>query len=130
MEVELDDDGRWSIPKTYVAIDAGTVVNPEHVKAQCEGGSIFGLSCAIGQITANQGQIEQTNFHNYQVARIQQAPRQFHVDIINTDAPPGGVGEPPTPPFAPALANALFAATGQRIRELPLPLTIKPEQNS
>ena len=125
VEVELDDDGRWSIPKTYVAIDAGTVVNPEHVKAQCEGGSIFGLSCAIGQITASKGQIEQTNFHNYQVARIQQAPRQFHVDIINTDAPPGGVGEPPTPPFAPALANALFAATAQRIRELPLPLTIK-----
>ena len=126
VEVTIDKDGQWRIPHTYVCIDAGTVVNPEHVKAQCEGGSIFGLSCAIGQITAENGQIQQTNFHNYQVARIQQAPAAFDIQIIDSQAAPGGVGEPPTPPFAPALANALFAATGQRFHELPLPLTIKP----
>ena len=126
VEVKVDESGQWSIPKAYVCIDAGTVVNPEHVKAQCEGGSIFGLSCAIGEITAQDGKIEQSNFHNYQVARIQHAPAQFDVQIVQSEAAPGGVGEPPTPPFAPALANALFAATGQRFHELPIPLTIKP----
>lgn len=126
VEVVVESDGRWHIPNTYMSIDAGTVVNPEHVKAQCEGGAIYGLSCAIGKITARDGRIEQSNFHDYQVARMQHAPRNIDVDIVESDAAPGGVGEPPTPPFTPALANALFAATGQRLRTLPIPL-ILPE---
>ena len=125
IEVDVDDRGNWSIPKAYVALDAGTVVNPEHVRAQCEGGLIYGISCAIGQITASNGQINESNFHNYQVARMPQTPVNVEVIIVESSAPPGGVGEPPTPPAAPALANALFAATGQRLRELPLPLTVK-----
>ncbi|MCU7555831.1 molybdopterin-dependent oxidoreductase [Alteromonas sp. ASW11-19] len=124
VEVVVEDDGSWSIPNAYMSLDAGTVVNPGHVEAQCEGGMIYGLSCAIGQITADNGQINQSNFHNYQVARINHAPQNIHVDIVESTTPPGGVGEPPTPPFAPALANALFAATGKRIRELPIPLSL------
>ncbi|WP_414827781.1 molybdopterin cofactor-binding domain-containing protein [Alteromonas sp. H39] len=124
VEVEVADDGTWTMPNVYMSLDAGTIVNPDHVRAQCEGGMVYGLSCAIGEISATDGAIDQTNFHNYQVARIQHAPKHFHVDIVQSTKPPAGVGEPPTPPFAPALANALFAATGKRFRELPLPLTI------
>lgn len=125
IEVEVNKSGSWSIPKAYVALDAGTVVNPEHVKAQCEGGIIYGISCAIGQITASNGQINESNFHNYLVARMPQTPVEVDVTIVDSVAPPGGVGEPPTPPAAPALANALFAATGVRLRELPIPLSVK-----
>lgn len=125
VEVVVDKSGSWRIPNAYICIDAGTIVNSEHVKAQCEGGAIFGLSCAIGEISASDGAVTQTNFHNYQVARMQHAPDNIDVHIVQSDAPPGGVGEPPTPPFAPALANALFAATGKRIYELPIPLTLK-----
>jgi isoquinoline 1-oxidoreductase beta subunit len=124
VEVEVDNSGSWSIKEVYSSIDAGTVVNPEHVTAQCEGGAIFGLSCALGELTAAKGKIEQSNFHNYQVARMQQAPDKITIDIVKSDAPPAGVGEPPTPPFIPALTNALYAATGKRIRALPIPLTI------
>ncbi len=124
VEVVVDDNGQWHIPNAYMSLDAGTVVNPEHVRAQCEGGMIYGLSCAIGEISASNGVINQTNFHNYQVARMQHAPRNIVVDIVDSTAPPAGVGEPPTPPFAPALANALFAATGKRIRSLPIPLKL------
>lgn len=124
VEVEVADDGSWTMPNVYISLDAGTIVNPDHVRAQCEGGMIYGLSCAIGEISATDGAIDQSNFHNYQVARIQHAPKHFEVDIVESTEPPAGVGEPPTPPFAPALANALFAATGKRLRELPLPLTL------
>lgn len=125
IEVKVNARGEWTIPKAYIAIDAGTVVNPDHVKAQCEGGLIYGISCAIGQITALNGEVTQSNFHNYLVARMPQTPVSIDVEIIQTEALPGGVGEPPTPPAAPALANALFAATGQRFRNLPIPLNIK-----
>ncbi len=124
VEVEVDDQGRWTIPSVHVAIDAGTVVNTDHVKAQCEGGSIYGLSCAIGQITATGGVIDQGNFNDYLVTRINQAPGSIDVHIVESDAPPAGVGEPSTPPFAPAFCNALYEATGQRIRQLPVPLRL------
>ncbi|MDX1695855.1 MAG: molybdopterin cofactor-binding domain-containing protein, partial [Ketobacteraceae bacterium] len=104
----------------WVVIDAGTVVNKDTVVNQCEGGSIYGLSCALGKITFKDGAAEQTNFHNYKVASIGDAPAKIQVEVVESDAPPAGVGEPPTPPFAPALCNALFAATGKRIRELPI----------
>jgi len=120
VEVEVDEGGGFTIPASYVAIDAGTVVNKEHVKAQCEGGSIYGLSCALGQINAENGAVKESNFNDYLVARLPQAPKKIDVHIVESDAAPGGVGEPPTPPFAPALCNALFRATGKRIRQLPI----------
>lgn len=127
VEVEVDSEGRWSIPEVFVVIDAGTVVNTEHVKAQCEGGSIFGLSCAMGEISVENGKVQQSNFHDFRIARLNEAPRNIQVDIVESEAPPAGVGEPPTPPFIPAFCNALYEASGQRIRDLPVPdrLSIK-----
>lgn len=121
VEVAVDDEGRLSIEGVWSVIDAGTVVNPGHVTAQVEGGTIYGLSNALyGAITAKNGAVEQANFPDWRVMRMREAPRAVEVKIIESDAPPGGVGEPPTPPAAPALANAIFAATGQRIRTLPV----------
>ena len=101
-------------------IDAGRVVNPDRVRAQMEGAGIFGISLALhGEITAKGGRIEQGNYDTYPVARIEDAPGAIHVHIMEVDAPPGGVGEPGVPPVAPAIANAYFAATGTRVRELP-----------
>ncbi len=121
VEVDVAEDGTWSIPNVHIAIDAGTVVNIDNVRAQCEGGSVYGLSCAIGQITATDGVVDQSNFNDYLVTRMNQAPAAIDVHIVDSEAPPAGVGEPPTPPFAPALANAIYEATGTRYRDLPLP---------
>ena len=86
-----------------------------------EGGALYGLSNALyGEITAKQGVIQQSNFPGWRIMKIGEAPRHFEVKIMESDAPPAGVGEPPTPPAAPALTNAIFAATGTRIRELPI----------
>ncbi len=102
-------------------VDAGTVVNPANVRAQFEGAAVFGTSIArTGEITATNGVIDQSNFHDYPVARINEAPYQTNVYIVESDAAPAGVGEPGVPPFVPALCNAIFAATGKRVRELPL----------
>ncbi len=121
VEVAVDDKGNLSIPGVWVAVDAGTIVNPIHVKAQMEGGTIFGLSNALyGRISMKDGAVEQANFPDWRVLRMDEAPREFEVDIIESNAPPAGVGEPGTPPAAPALANAIFAATGQRFRTLPI----------
>ena len=121
IEVAVDDDGRLTIAGVWSAIDAGTVVNTRHTAAQVEGGTLYGLSNALyGEITAKDGRIEQANFPDWRLMRIHEAPRDFEVHIVASDAPPGGVGEPPTPPAAPALTNAIFAATGLRIRRLPI----------
>ena len=97
------------------------MVNRDSVANQMEGASVFGLSLALhSQITLKCGAVEQENFHNYQVARMSEAPQQISVEVVDSDAPPAGVGEPGTPPFAPALCNAIFAATGKRIRQLPI----------
>ncbi len=121
VEAAVDEEGRLSIPAVWSVIDAGTVVNTRHTEAQVEGGTLYGLSNALfGAITAKDGAIVQTNFPDFRVMRMHEAPRRMEVHIVESDAPPGGVGEPPTPPAAPALTNAIFAATGLRIRSLPI----------
>ncbi|MGD8930847.1 MAG: molybdopterin-dependent oxidoreductase, partial [Lysobacterales bacterium] len=120
VEVAVGDDGSWSVPRVDLAIDCGRYVNPDRVRAQMEGAVIFGLSVAReGAITASGGRIDQGNFNDYRVLRIGLTP-ETRVHLIESDAPPAGVGEPGVPPIAPATANALFAATGKRFRELPL----------
>ncbi len=121
VEVAVRADGTISIPGVWLAVDAGTVINPRHVRAQMEGGTIYGLSNALyGAITAKNGAVVQDNFPSWRLLRMNEAPREFEVEIIASNAVPGGVGEPATPPAAPALANAIFAATGHRLRSLPL----------
>ena len=121
VDVRVDEQGRISIPRVDVAVDAGRVIHPERVQAQFEGAAVFGASLALmGEITAAHGRIQQSNFDDYPVARISEAPRETHVHIVPSDGLPTGVGEPGVPPIAPAICNALFAATGKRIRQLPI----------
>jgi isoquinoline 1-oxidoreductase beta subunit len=124
VEVEVSDDGTIKIPRVDTVVDAGLVVNPEATRAQFEGAAVFGTSVArSGEITAKNGVIEQSNFDNYPVARINEVPYQTNVYLVDSDAPPAGVGEPGVPPFIAAFCNAIFAATGKRVRELPLSRT-------
>lgn len=121
VEVEIDDAGKVRIPNVWTAVDAGTLVNPDRVVSQFEGAAVFGASIArTGQITATDGRVDQSNFFDYPVARIHEAPYQTHVHLVKSTAPPGGVGEPGVPPMVPAMTNAVFAASGKRIRDLPL----------
>lgn len=121
VEVEVTKDGKLRIPRVHVVIDAGTLVHPDRVRAQMEGAAVFGTSLALhGKITAKDGAIQQSNFHDYPVARLPEAPQEIVVELVESTAPPSGVGEVGVPPFAPALCNAIFAATGKRIRKLPL----------
>jgi len=120
VEVSVAEDGSWSVPRVDLAIDCGTYVNPDRVRAQQEGAVVFGLSLARdSRITATAGRVDQGNFNDYRVLRIGQTP-DTRVHLVDSEAPPAGVGEPGVPPIAPALANAIFAATGRRFRELPL----------
>jgi isoquinoline 1-oxidoreductase beta subunit len=124
VEVEVDSRGQVHIPGVWTAVDAGTVVSPDNVRNQFEGAAVFGTSLALfGEITATNGVVDQSNFNDYQIARMNRAPRHVDVHIVESEAPPAGVGEPGVPPFAPALYNAVFAATGKRVRELPLSKT-------
>jgi isoquinoline 1-oxidoreductase beta subunit len=121
VEVEVDGRGSIRIPHVYTAVDAGFISNPEFARAQFEGAAVFGASLArTGEITATNGAIDQSNFYDYPVARMPEAPMHTDVYLVESDAPPAGIGEPGVPPFAPALCNAIFTATGKRIRELPL----------
>jgi len=121
VEVAVSKDGKLTIPRVDMAVDVGRAINPDRVKAQMEGAVIYALSAAVfGKITAKEGRIQQSNFDDYEVARISDAPRQINIHLVESDAPPGGVGEPGVPPVAPALANAIFQATGKRLRELPI----------
>ncbi|HUQ07451.1 MAG TPA: molybdopterin cofactor-binding domain-containing protein [Kofleriaceae bacterium] len=111
----------FRIDDAWICLDAGTVVNEERVRAQLEGGLIMGISNALfGGITMKRGRTVESNYRDARIARIQHAPRRIHTDIVPSDELPCGVGEPPVPPVGPALANALFALTGKRIREIPL----------
>lgn len=121
VEVEVTDQGELRIPRVDTVVDAGLVVNPETVRAQFEGAAVFGTSIAkTGEITATNGVIDQSNYNDYRVARMNEAPLHTNVYLVDSIAPPAGVGEPGVPPFIPALCSAIYAATGKRIRELPL----------
>jgi isoquinoline 1-oxidoreductase beta subunit len=121
VEVRVDAKGKVTIPRVDFAVDAGMVVHPERVTAQFEGAAVFGTSVAMmGEITLADGRVAQGNFNNYPVARMPEAPLMTHVHIVPSNAPPAGVGEPGVPVMAPAICNAIFAATGKRVRDLPI----------
>jgi isoquinoline 1-oxidoreductase subunit beta len=123
VHVEVGDKGKITIPRVDTAIDCGYCVHPERVRSQIEGAAVMGLTLAkYSEITAKNGAIEQTNFNDYQLVRIDESPKDTRVHIVDHpfDVPPSGVGEPGVPPFAPALFNAIFAATGKRLRQLPI----------
>lgn len=118
--VEVDDGGQVKILRVDAVMDCGIVVNPSGARAQVEGGILEGLCAALyGEITIRDGAAEQSNFHDYHWMRMKEAP-EIQVEFIKNELPPRGLGEPPLPPAAPALANAIFAASGQRIRKLPI----------
>lgn len=123
VEVSVDAKGELSIPRIDVAVDCGPTVNPDRVRSQMEGACVMGLSQAVmSEITFKNGRVEQDNFHQFEVARMNLAPKKIVVHIMPSayDVPMGGVGEPGVPVVAPALMNAIAAATGRRIRQLPL----------
>jgi isoquinoline 1-oxidoreductase beta subunit len=123
LEVDVRADGAVRVVRAFSAIDCGRAVNTNGVRAQVEGGLIDGLSAALhGEVTVERGRIQQSNFHDYPLLRMSEAP-SIDVRIVPSDRPPTGAGEPPYPPVAPALSNAIFAATGARVRTLP----IRPE---
>jgi len=122
VEVSKDKEGKIKIERVVAVIDCGIVVNPDNVKAQIEGGIIMGLTAALkDEITIESGRVKQSNFHNYRLLRMNEVPL-IEVHIIADGVKPRGVGEPGVPPLAPALANAIFNATGKRIRKLPFKL--------
>ncbi len=119
-EVSVAADGTPKVHRVIAAVDCGMVVNPEIVRRQIEGGIAYGLSAALhGRITLKDGRVQQSNFHDYPVLRLPEMPR-VDVHIVASREAPGGVGEPGTPPAAPAVVNAIFAATGKRLRTLPI----------
>jgi isoquinoline 1-oxidoreductase beta subunit len=118
-EVTVAKDGTLRVDRVVVAVDCGQVINPDLVAAQIEGGVVFGLTSALyDEITIQNGQVQQTNFDNYPVLRIADMPK-VEVHLVPSHEPPGGIGEPGVPSTAPAVANAIFAATGKRLRRLP-----------
>lgn len=123
VEVAVDKDGNVSVPRVDTAIDCGFCVNPERVRSQIEGAAVMGLSIAkYTNITFKNGRVQQNNFHDYKVLRIGEGAMDVRTHIMphGIDVPSSGVGEPGVPPFAPAFCNAVFAATGKRIRNLPM----------
>jgi isoquinoline 1-oxidoreductase beta subunit len=121
IEVTVSEAGDLTIDRIVAAIDCGYAVHPNAVQAQLQGGTVDGISTALGlEITVKDGQIEQSNFHDYPLARIAVYPDDFEAHVLNYDETPTGVGEMGLPSAAPALTNAIFAATGKRIRRLPI----------
>jgi isoquinoline 1-oxidoreductase beta subunit len=120
-EVSVDEAGRVTVDRVVCAVDCGTPINPDIIKAQMEGGIGFGLGAVMhGAITLKDGRVEQSNFNDYRVLRMNEMPK-VEVYIVPSSLPPTGVGEPGVAPVGPAVANAIFAATGQRIHVLPFP---------
>ncbi|GBD32693.1 Isoquinoline 1-oxidoreductase subunit beta [bacterium HR33] len=119
-EVSVDGEGAVRVHRVVCALDCGAIVNPDTIEAQTEGNIAYGLTAALyGAITIDRGRVVQSNFHDYRILRISEMP-EVEVHLIRTDAPPGGVGEAALPPIAPAVTNAIFAATGKRVRKLPI----------
>jgi isoquinoline 1-oxidoreductase subunit beta len=124
VEVEVDRQGRLTIPRVDMVADPGVVINPDRVRAQFEGAAVMGVSLAMfGEITATKGRIDQKNFDGFRVARMNEAPVQVNVHFAESGDLPTGVGEPGVPPVIAALANAIYSATGRRIREMPFSKT-------
>jgi isoquinoline 1-oxidoreductase beta subunit len=120
VEVSVSPEGKLRVHRIVCAIDCGPVVNPDTVRAQMEGGAVFGLTAALyGEITFEKGRVKQRNFHDYPMLRMNEMP-EIEAHIVPSTDKMGGVGEPGVPPVAPALANAIFAITGKRLRRLPI----------
>jgi isoquinoline 1-oxidoreductase beta subunit len=118
--VAVSPDGTLQVKQVFAAVDCGDVVNTDTATAQVEGGIMFGLSAAmLGAITIENGKVVESNFHDYRTIVLSDAPL-VHVEFVISGAHPGGLGEPGVPPIAAAVANAIFAATGIRVRELPI----------
>jgi isoquinoline 1-oxidoreductase beta subunit len=119
-EVEVSKDGAVRVRRVVCAVDCGAVVNPDTVLAQIQSAVMFGITAALhGEITLKDGRVEQSNFHNYQMLRMNEAP-DVEVHIVHNQEPPGGMGECGTSAIVPAVANAIFAATGKRLRKMPV----------
>ena len=119
-EVSVSDDGTVRVHRVVSAIDCGTVVNPDTVEAQTQSNIVYGLTAALyGEIAIDRGRVAQSNFHDYRMLRMAEMP-EVEVHLVRSDAPPGGVGEAALPALAPAVCNAVYAATGKRIRRLPI----------
>ena len=119
-EVSVSKQGEIRVQRVVCAVDCGTIVNPDTVKAQMESGIIFEITAALfGEITIKNGRVEQGNFDDYQMLRINEAP-SIDVHLVKNTEAPGGVGEPGTSAVIPAVTNAIFAATGKRVRKLPI----------
>ena len=121
--VTVSKDGNISVDEIVASVDCGTVINPNGVKAQIEGSIVYGLTSTLkGEITIDKGAVAQSNFHEFELLQIDEMPK-VEVHIVPSKEPPGGAGEPGLPPVAPAVANAIFNASGKRVRNLP----IKPQ---
>ena len=121
-DVTVGRDGTVRVDRVICAVDCGQVVNPDTAESQVQGGILYGLSAALyGEITLDAGRVMQSNFHDYRVLRMRESP-PVDVHFVASAEAPGGLGEPGVPPVAPAVANAIFAATGKRVRRLPIRL--------
>ena len=124
VHVVIDDDGTIRVPEVTTAVDCGFYVNPERIRSQIEGAAVMGMSNAVySGITFKDGAVEQSNYSDFNVATMHNYPKKVNTIIIEPKSASwhtGGIGEPGVPPFAPALANAIFAATGKRLRSLPM----------
>jgi isoquinoline 1-oxidoreductase beta subunit len=119
-EVEVSKDGEIRVRRVFCAVDCGTAVNPDTIEAQIQSAIIFGITAALyGEVTLKDGRVEQTNFDTYRMLRMNEAPA-IEVHIVRNFEPPGGMGEPGTSAIVPAVANAIFAATGKRLRKMPI----------
>jgi isoquinoline 1-oxidoreductase beta subunit len=120
VQVTVDKEGAVNPTHAWCVVDCGIQVNPDTIRAQMQSGIVFGLSAALyGEITIKDGRVEQTNFGDYRVLRINEAP-QIEVHLVKSSEAPGGIGEPGTSCVMPALTNAIYAASGKRIRKLPV----------